>query len=37
MLEEIHRNGGDVDKYMAAFKDKNDPFCRVLSQSLQEF
>jgi hypothetical protein len=22
---------------MAAFKDKNDPFCRVLSQSLQEF
>jgi len=26
MLEEIHRNGGDADKYMAKAKDKNDPF-----------
>ena len=26
MLEEIHNNGGDADKYMAKAKDKNDPF-----------
>lgn len=26
MLEEIHKNGGDTDKYMAKAKDKNDPF-----------
>jgi citrate synthase len=26
MLEEINRNGGDADKYMAKAKDKNDPF-----------
>ena len=26
MLEEIHRNGGDADKYMVKAKDKNDPF-----------
>jgi citrate synthase len=26
MLEEIHKNGGDADKYMAKAKDKNDPF-----------
>jgi len=26
MLEEIHANGGDTDKYMARAKDKNDPF-----------
>jgi citrate synthase len=26
MLEEIHLNGGDADKYMAKAKDKNDPF-----------
>ena len=26
MLEEIHRNGGDTDKYMAKAKDKEDPF-----------
>ncbi|MEZ7505884.1 citrate synthase [Flavobacterium sp. Arc2] len=26
MLEEIHNNGGDTDKYMAKAKDKNDPF-----------
>jgi citrate synthase len=26
MLEEIHSNGGDADKYMAKAKDKNDPF-----------
>lgn len=26
MLEEIHANGGDTDKYMAKAKDKNDPF-----------
>ena len=26
MLEEIHANGGDADKYMAKAKDKNDPF-----------
>jgi citrate synthase len=26
MLEEIHQNGGDADKYMAKAKDKNDPF-----------
>ncbi len=26
MLEEIHKNGGDTDKYMAKAKDKEDPF-----------
>jgi citrate synthase len=26
MLEEIHANGGDADKYMDKAKDKNDPF-----------
>lgn len=26
MLEEIHANGGDADKYMAKAKDKNDSF-----------
>ncbi|UFH35784.1 citrate synthase [Flavobacterium acetivorans] len=26
MLEEIHKNGGDTEKYMAKAKDKNDPF-----------
>jgi citrate synthase len=26
MLEEIHKNGGDADKYMAKAKDKDDPF-----------
>ena len=26
MLEEIQKNGGDADKYMAQAKDKNDPF-----------
>ncbi|MFV5688843.1 citrate synthase [Flavobacterium sp. ZT3R25] len=26
MLEEIHKNGGDADKYIAKAKDKNDPF-----------
>ncbi len=26
MLEEIHANGGDTDKYMAKAKDKNDSF-----------
>ncbi|WP_367757229.1 citrate synthase [Flavobacterium sp. WC2430] len=26
MLEEIHKNGGDTDAYMAKAKDKNDPF-----------
>lgn len=26
MLEEIHANGGDADKYLAKAKDKNDPF-----------
>jgi citrate synthase len=26
MLEEIHKNGGDTDVYMAKAKDKNDPF-----------
>jgi citrate synthase len=26
MLEEIHKNGGDTDKYLAKAKDKNDPF-----------
>jgi len=26
MLEEIHQNGGDTDKYLAKAKDKNDPF-----------
>ncbi|PWA04899.1 citrate synthase [Flavobacterium psychrotolerans] len=26
MLEEIHQNGGDADKYMAKAKDKEDPF-----------
>jgi len=26
MLEEIHANGGDADKYMARAKDKNDSF-----------
>jgi citrate synthase len=26
MLEEIHQNGGDIDKYMAKAKDKDDPF-----------
>jgi citrate synthase len=26
MLEEIHKNGGDADMYMAKAKDKNDPF-----------
>ena len=26
MLEEIHQNGGDADKYMAKAKDKDDPF-----------
>lgn len=26
MLEEIHKNGGDTDEYMAKAKDKNDPF-----------
>jgi len=26
MLEEIHKNGGDCDKYMAKAKDKDDPF-----------
>ncbi len=26
MLEEIHKNGGDADVYMAKAKDKNDPF-----------
>lgn len=26
MLEEIHLNGGDTDKYLAKAKDKNDPF-----------
>jgi citrate synthase len=25
MLEEIHQNGGDADKYMAKAKDKDDP------------
>lgn len=26
MLEEIHKNGGDAEKYMAKAKDKEDPF-----------
>jgi citrate synthase len=26
MLEEIHNNGGDTDKYLEKAKDKNDPF-----------
>ena len=26
MLEEIHKNGGDTEKYMAKAKDKEDPF-----------
>lgn len=26
MLEDIHKNGGDTDKYMAKAKDKDDPF-----------
>lgn len=26
MLEEIHKNGGDADKYLAKAKDRNDPF-----------
>ncbi|MBX9807444.1 MAG: citrate synthase [Flavobacteriaceae bacterium] len=26
MLEEIHANGGDADKYLAKAKDKDDPF-----------
>lgn len=26
MLEEIHKNGGDTDKYLAKAKDKEDPF-----------
>jgi citrate synthase len=26
MLEEIHKNGGDTDAYMAKAKDKDDPF-----------
>jgi citrate synthase len=26
MLEEIHKNGGDTDAYLAKAKDKNDPF-----------
>jgi citrate synthase len=26
MLEEIHRTGGDADKYLAKPKTKNDPF-----------
>jgi citrate synthase len=26
MLEEIHKNGGDTDEYMAKAKDKDDPF-----------
>jgi len=26
MLEEIHENGGDTEKYLAKAKDKNDPF-----------
>ncbi len=26
MLEEIHKNGGDADRYMAKAKDKEDPF-----------
>jgi citrate synthase len=26
MLEEIHQNGGDADKYMEKAKDKDDPF-----------
>jgi len=26
MLEEIHKNGGDVDKYVLKAKDKDDPF-----------
>ena len=26
MLEEIHKNGGDADKYLAKAKDKNDSF-----------
>jgi len=26
MLEEIHQNGGDTEKYLAKAKDKNDPF-----------
>jgi citrate synthase len=26
MLEEIHANGGDANKYLAKAKDKNDPF-----------
>jgi citrate synthase len=26
MLEEIHANGGDTDKYLAKAKDKSDPF-----------
>ncbi|OCB76584.1 citrate synthase [Flavobacterium crassostreae] len=26
MLEEINKNGGDIDKYMAKAKDRNDPF-----------
>jgi citrate synthase len=26
MLEEIHKNGGDAEKYIAKAKDKNDPF-----------
>ncbi|MEN9907240.1 MAG: hypothetical protein RLZZ540_381 [Bacteroidota bacterium] len=26
MLEEIHLNGGDTEKYLAKAKDKNDPF-----------
>ena len=26
MLEDIHANGGDTDKYMAKAKDKDDPF-----------
>jgi hypothetical protein len=31
MLEEIHQNGGDADKYMAKAKDKDDPFRWVLA------
>jgi citrate synthase len=26
MLEEIHKNGGDTEAYMAKAKDKDDPF-----------
>jgi citrate synthase len=39
MLEEIHRTGGDADKYLAKAKDKkwSIPFDGIRSQSLQNF